>query len=434
MLDEKYSTKKILLIIFIVSLVIRLGFGIVMFNMNGVSKFCDDWDYINYANSIIDQGVFVPDLNKLHPGSHVVGPSFPLIIALMFLIFGQNYIPIVILNAIISSLIPILIYFLSKSVFNKKIALFSSIWSIFYVLHIRYIQMVRKEVWLAFLFPLVIFLFILETKRNNITWKSLILPVIYTFFIHMDERFFTYFPIFLIAFLLLDKVSLKAGFRKSIVLGSLTIILMVPWLVRNYQVYDRPLILTERTAKFTDKLFGYEDINKKRKIEKQRMIELYIAKRDSILAGKKINLKYNRVRKMKKGIELGYIPHKFNRWERYWAEFKEFWRPIRISGGYVGRGFRFEGPSWSLKHNLSEGLTYGILLPFFLIGCYFVFKYKNRYGIFFVFIIFIHTIIHVVLAHVRNRYRIPIDSFIIMLAFYGLVNFKNVIDKVKNKN
>ena len=137
--------RKILILIFVISLIIRIGFGIYSYQTMGTSKFVDDWDYISFANNLIEQGIFVTDLSTFYSNSHEVGPGFPIIIALSLKIFGESYLPIIILNAIISSLIPIIIFYLGKEIFNKEVGLISSLWSIFYVLHIIYIPFVLIE-------------------------------------------------------------------------------------------------------------------------------------------------------------------------------------------------------------------------------------------------------------------------------------------------
>lgn len=372
----------------------------------------------------MSQGIWVPDISKLYSNSHLVGPGFPLIVAISFAIFGENFLPIIILNAIISALIPILIFKLGKEIFNERVGFISSIWSTFYVLHIRYIPTLLKEVWLAFLFLLIIYLFIVETKKNKIFWSNLILPILYAFLIHIDERFFTYFPVLIIAFLFLDIKNWKYGLKKSALFTGVVLFLMVPWLVRNYYVYDRPVILTERTTRFTDKIFvGH--INQKENFKEDKKQLPYFEWDESmielILTGEKVpNLKEKVYKSLQNGLRHGFIPHKYSKYERWFVEFKEFWRPFRFTGGYLGNGFRFEGPSWSLKHNVSQGLTYGVLLPFFLIGIFFITRLRYKYGLFLTVIILTHMIIHLFLAHARNRYRIPIDSFIIIIAFYGI--------------
>jgi len=406
-----------------------------MYNLQGITEFRDDWDYISYGKQINEQGIWLEDTGKLKDAR--IGPGFPLIIAALFRIFGENYYAIFILNALISSLIPLVIYFLGKQVFSRKTALLSALWGVIYILHIHYVNAVLKEIWLAFLLPLLIYLFILEVKKDKINWLSLLLSVLYAFLIHMDERYFTYFPVFAISFFVLDNDYWGKRLKKAALFVIIVLILMIPWLVRNYQIYGRIVILTERTTRFTDKIFGYKEEVEERKREKAELTSYLKAKRDSILLGKEVDeeIKGNWIRKMKKAIAKRDVPHEFNTAERWWAELKEFWRPIRLRGSYVGNGLRYE-PPYTLKHNLGEGLTYGILLPFFLIGCYFVIKRKNKYGIFFIVIIFAQTFIHVVLAHVRNRYRIPVDSLIILISFYGITKLINKIkkDKVKIKS
>jgi len=416
--QNQLSTKKILLMIFVSALILRLAFGLIFYHFNKTNDFGDDWDYIQYAELMLKQGIFVPDTSQLSASS---GPAFPLVVATMFFIFGKNYLPVIILNAIISALLCVVIYALGKELFNRKVGLWASAWSVFYILFIRYIPRVLKENWLSFLFPLIIFLFIKETKREKkYIYFILFYSILYTFLIHMDERFFFYFPILVLGFVFLDQKSWKLGLKKGALFFSLACIFMAPWFFRNLNVYERPVILTERTARFTDKIFGYQnEADKLKKIYNEK-IERYKKATELLLNGKEVTFKVRRLETLKKAIKLGYIPHKYTTFERWKAEFKEFWRPFRFKGGFVGDGFRFEGPSWSLKHNISTGITYGLLLPLFIIGIYFVLKNRNKYSIFILFIILIHTCIHIVMAHVRNRYRIPIDAFIILIAFFGL--------------
>ena len=80
-----------------------------------------------------------------------------------------------------------------------------------------------------------------------------------------------------------------------------------------------------------------------------------------------------------------------------------------------------------MKHNASIGFTYGLLLPFFLIGVVLILKNKHRKGLFVLALIVLYTFVHAVLAHARNRYRIYIDAFIIVIAFYGLMQVYSLI-------
>jgi 4-amino-4-deoxy-L-arabinose transferase-like glycosyltransferase len=409
------NTKKILIIFFVVSLSVRLFFGIYVFNKEGTAKFSDDWEYVNFAKDIRQNGVFPPY------EASMVGPVFPLIIALSFMIFGEILLPVIILNALIGSLLCILIFYIGRELFNERVGTIASLWSIFYILFIRYTPNVLKENWLAFLFPLVIFLFIKETKRDKISLYFLILfSVIYSFLIHMDERFFSFFPFFLLGFVFLDKHSWKKGFFKSAVFFLMVITFMIPWLIRNYNVYNKIVILTPRTTPLTDRIFGYEsEPSFKMSLGRWFLSDAEIKKAQNgeeakSAGGKKIDSR------QLKAMQDGILPHAFSRLESYWSVFQILWKPVDFKRSYSTTGYRYDG-KWSLKHNLSVGLTYGLLIPFFLYGLILFFRYRWKMGVFLTSIFVYHTLIHMFfIPFTRNRYRIPIDAFIIVIAFYGI--------------
>lgn len=64
-------------------------------------------------------------------------------------------------------------------------------------------------------------------------------------------------------------------------------------------------------------------------------------------------------------------------------------------------------------------LYYGTLLPFMLFAIYYLFREKNKFLIFLTFPLIIQTLLHV-LQWGLGRYRMPIDSFIIILGTYGI--------------
>jgi 4-amino-4-deoxy-L-arabinose transferase-like glycosyltransferase len=409
------NTKKILIIIFVVSLSVRLFFGIYIFNKEGTAKFSDDWEYINFANNIRQNGIFSPYEASL------VGPAFPLIISMSFMIFGEVFLPVIILNALVSSFLCILIFSIGRELFNERVGICASLWSIFYVLFIRYTPHVLKENWLAFLFPLVILLIFKETKRDKISlYFLLLLSILYSFLIHMDERYFAYLPIFVSGFVFLDKKSWKMGIFKFTLFFLMLIIFMAPWLIRNYNVYNKIVILTPRTTPLTDRIFGYKrtpffDISLARWFISDKHIKKAqngekVRRHDGEKVGDK----------QLKAIRDGILPHTFSRLESYCSIFQILWKPIDLKRGYSTTGYRYDG-KWSLKHNLSIGLTYGLLIPFFLYGLVLLLRYRWKIGVFLTSIFIYHTLIHMFfIPYTRNRYRIPIDAFIIVIAFYGI--------------
>lgn len=403
-------------------MIFKVCYGVVAYNIYGTTKFDDDWDYISYANQIIKQGIWVLETSKLNDDQ--IGPGFSLFLAILFSIFGENYLIVVIINAILGAFITILIFFLGKNIFNDTVGILASFWTIPYVLYYKWIPTVLKEMWIFFLFPLVIYLVFLEARKNKITLRILLISILFAFFIHLDERFFVYFPFIAIIFPILNRQNLKVSLTKGLIFFIFVLALMVPWTIRNYKAYDRIVILTTRTDKVLNKF--YKNWQYK---EKRNRYYLSNEQIDSIARGEEI---YKRQPIEIERIKQGIIPHKYTKWEQWYNEFIEFWRSYRFTPGYVADGFRFEARS--LRHNLSLLFSYGIMLPFFLVGVYLTFKKKNIMGIIIFSIIIIHTFIHVFLAGVRYRYRVPLDIFIIILASYGFLWIYNCLyNKLKER-
>jgi hypothetical protein len=234
----------------------------------------------------------------------------------------------------------------------------------------------------------------------------------------MDERFFVYFPFLALALVWLDIAGWRQGVPKALVFIGTVIVCMVPWQVRNYQVYQKPVILTVRTSGLVDKFIGPRPTRPRRNAK----IDFTgaPAQVDSILSGaKKYGMSKRELIMFKKAVQNKCVITPYSSSRKMYEDFKEFWRPIRLKTEYAMFGYIFE-KKWSLIHNLSEGITYGLLLPFFILGAFYLLVRRHKYGIFFLAIILIHTLIHVVLAFAVNRYRIPVDAFIIVVAFYGM--------------
>lgn len=424
---------------FVLSFIIRLIYCIYYDYTFAFTTFGDDLDYISYANNILVQGITVKDISQMYGNAHLSGIGWPLILASVFKIFGENYYIVYLLNILFSSFQVVLVYLVAKEIFNKHVAIFSAVWCAFYIKFIKYTPSILKENLLHFLFFLVIYLFIRQIKEKSI--KTLILLILaFIFLIHTDERYFAFFPLILLLYLYYFRKDLKTGLKLSGIFAGAVILLMIPWTIRNYEVYQKPVILTLRTAPFTDKILGYdENIIQEESIGKNTSYN-----RKNLPAYEEITMKlvnkepldsmhldkYTYIDLMRKGIADGKIPRTFSKAENIYANFTELFRPFRFSGGYIANGYRYM-PPWPMFNNAVVILQYGILLPFFFIGFYFFITSKNKYFLLVTSFLIMYSFVHIFLAHSVERYRNPIDGLIFMIAFYGIYK---IIFKLRNKN
>ncbi|TVL99738.1 MAG: hypothetical protein CV087_16950 [Candidatus Brocadia sp. WS118] len=423
-----YSTLRQFWLIFGAAIFIRAIACIFLIHTRGVLTIADPADYIQYAQYILDQGVFVLNIEGLR--AHA-GPGYPLLVALNFIIAGDNsYWFALLLNIIFSSIAVPIVYFIGRKFLKHEWAFLATLWYLVYVPQIWQVQFLGKENIVFGLFTLCIYALIILDQAKRIDWKwILVFSISYFYLIHSDERYFFYLPFFLI-FLLWGKSTWQTNFKKASWLTVAIFLLMVPWTYRNYLVFKRPVILTERTAKFTDKLLGYEappNPYRNRWLLFQPGTPegnaYYLSAADSIANGLQPThprangyvLMY-----LKKGISEGNYPKAYSPLEEKWSYFTEFWRPARFQSGFYGHGFRYF-EKWNPDRWIFSVLQYGVLLPFLVLGVYVGMKRMDRVALFLSAIIFIHCIIHVILANnAFERYRLPIDPFIILLAFLGL--------------
>lgn len=410
---RKYPIRRILILLFFLSLSVRIIFGVYYYLKYGNSNFADDWAYIKFAEEMLRQGIFVPDISGLTHTQSGIAPFYPFLIFLSFKIFGVQYLPIIILNAILASFITVLIYFIGKYSFNSNVGILSALWTIFYVNYIRWVPTILKENLIQFLFALFILLLLLYLIENRSYIILTVISFVFTFLIHTDERYIVYYIVLATVMFIVKGLNIKQKMLSFLFMNILILLFMSPWLIRNYEVYHRPVILSERIANLTDKLFGYKNDN-----YFSQEIQISDATLDSIIKGLPVHdiTMYNLIQR---GISYGSYPVRYSKLQKMYTDFKELWRPFRFSNMWVSEGFRPEG-KWSFSHNISIILTYGLLLPFFLIGLYFCFKERNESFLILFGIVIIHTIIHTTFVLSQNRYRIPIDVIIIVIAFYGL--------------
>ena len=249
----------------------------------------------------------------------------------------------------------------------------------------------------------------------------IILSFIFSLLVHIDERYIAYsllLPFFIVLF---EKKGWRTGLVKVLLFAFITILLMTPWLIRNFYVYNKLVVISVRTAPMTDKILGVRSKESLLPPEGRWYLndaQIKNAANGKIVRrndGKQINGK--QLNAMKDGI----LPHKFSKLESMWSVFQILWKPVDLNRGYSTTGYRYDGV-WSLRHNLTVGLTYGLLIPFLIWGFILLIRQQRKIGIFLISVLVYHSLIHMLfIPFTRNRYHIPVDAIIIVTGVYGMI-------------
>ena len=424
------NEKRLLWLTFLAAFGVRLVYALVYYYKFGTTQFVDDWDYISYAKEIIRQGPLVLDIDRIYSNGHEVGIGWPLIISPIIGLFDDNYIPVFILNAIFSALHVLVLYKIAKFIFSHRVALVTIVISIFYIRFIKFVPFVLKENIIHLGFSTTVYLFLKSMNSYKIK-DVVLLAVVFLLFIHIDERYAIFGPVFVGIYLVYGIRNFKTSVRNSALLTAVVVIGVIPWTLRNYKVYKRPIVLAFQTSEFTDFLFDNktEFYNGKSQIQKspysRKHLSVYEKMVEEIVAGESVNKykpEYKYVDDLVNCVTNDIVPVKYSPIKGKFMEAAEFYRICRFKAGFTGNGYRFF-PRWRLLNNIiylfSFGIPFGIMI-LFILGSNF--RFNSYIQVLFILMI-VYSMLHILVIHGIIRYRVPIDGFIFILASAGMVRF-----------
>jgi hypothetical protein len=390
----------------------------------------DDYHYYMMGIEVKEQGLLFTDTSS-YPQGRDLNFTAPLIgwyLGLIFTLFGVNWLAVIVCNLMISILLVYIIYrivlLLSSDYRYGNIALLISA---FYCPFLYYFNSAGKEILIAFMLMLTVYLVLLLEQARRGYIVSAAAALAFSLLCHLDERYLFYFPLFAIFVYFIGRQTEE---KRAIVIGYVLIFIFfvalffTPWIYRNNIVFKKPVLLSSRMMPFTDKLLGNSDVSLRGLSGLSNRSEEYeflsTEQLDSITTlGVNVHRKtpitadeYNYIKTIRK-------PFHYNKKQQYLSHAKDLWRITNLKGDFIGTGYRFN--KWSPKRNLMSLLTYGVvLLVAILTFAGFYREYKTT-AVFFLCIFILHTIIHVfILGLGLTRYRYPIDGLLIVIAATGL--------------
>jgi 4-amino-4-deoxy-L-arabinose transferase-like glycosyltransferase len=331
----------------------------------------------------------------------IVAPLMPILVSIFISLFGEPTIPVYLYNVLLTTLAIPVLYFLGKELFNERVGWSLAMWGIFFPEFFRYTPYILKEPTLFFIIPFTLLFFLRSIKDPSKIRYSVISAISFTLLIHTDERFIFYLPVLVVGWFLVRPFSILTILKPLILWIGIIIILSLPWLIRNYRVYDQLVVLSPRTTVFTSALQGnkitaldyssYDEVIKKNKSKYSDQSSAY-EKKYSISA------------------------REYGKTEIKLRALLNFWQPAYFKPVFITYGFRPQ--KWSIPHNISSLLFYGIFLPFYIAGLVLLIKSKHLIGLFFSVLPLIHSLLHAYMVSPLERYRSPLTFIVVMTGFW----------------
>ncbi|MEV5027356.1 ArnT family glycosyltransferase [Paenibacillus sp. LPE1-1-1.1] len=169
-----------------------------------------------------------------------VPPGFPIILSLVYYIFGENYFNYLVFQSILSVGAVFLSYLISRMYLEKLFSLFVALLCSIYPSFIYANGLLLTEVLFMFTFLLFIYVFLLGFNNNNrfhIIASGAILG-----FCVLIRATPAYLIVLLFAYYLIISTNKKIVVKSIVYFMLPFIVVMSPWWIRNYILFDAPVL------------------------------------------------------------------------------------------------------------------------------------------------------------------------------------------------
>lgn len=237
MTQEDLPTTKSLLFILILAFLIRVLFNIFFIGIHDAPT-SDAQDYHQIALGLLNTGTYHSTFRP---------PLFPFLIAILYKLFGINYFVIRIVLSLFSSLTCLIVYKITKELFDKQVALIAAFISAIYWMMFYWCGFLLTETLCTFFLMLAV-LYLIKSSKNPLL-RYLIFGGIYIGLAALTRAFV--FPIFLFlplwAFICFRN-NLKLALKACLIVISTLFVVILPWTIRNYSVTHKFIPITSQSG------------------------------------------------------------------------------------------------------------------------------------------------------------------------------------------
>jgi len=359
--------------------------------------FPDAKDYVNAAENLIQTHTYgrVAGVPGASPS-----PGYPLFLALVYLLLGHSILAVRLSQAILDTLTCLLVFFLAKKVYDRKVAIVSLLAVALYPVAIAWSAFHLSETLYTFLVA-VFFLCLVKSFDSPTSLNIFLGGMTFTLAL-LTRELLVLFPLFIFAALIWTKFKLKQ-IGKYVVIFSLGVaVVLAPWVVRNYLSLHRFVLVTDRTGSLQYDVTGYvasSNAERAQRDERQRRLE-------EILSGARglNDTTYNEV------LNFDFMSqHPRLYLKMIYVRFQTLW-------------FHPDGldrlPSWPLK----AAYVFGQLV-FLGLGCFGMFlaiRERNKLTYPLILVFPYVTVVILALLRPQPRYKMPFLPYMFIFAVSGL--------------
>jgi 4-amino-4-deoxy-L-arabinose transferase-like glycosyltransferase len=397
---------KVLLSIFGISLIIRVLYVVLM----PTTVFGDALHYNGVAIGLIEGKGYEGGVGSFNP------PGLPFFLAVIYYVFGYNPQIACVFQAIISSLTCVIIYYIGKTVLNKKIGILSALITAFYPIFIIYSSFLMIET--LFIFLLCLSIFYLLKVHEQPTAKNLLISGILLGLTTLTRNVIIIFTPFILIWMLWSSKERKKIFLRFAAVFVIMMVVVSPWTIRNYKVHHE-FVLVSPNDGVNLWMGNNPDANGKPPDYPNNIKYLNISNQ----------VQRNNICREKAFEFIRKNPSEFlilgaKKFAHFWGFLLPFFNC------YLYDYFIHPIPSWLFMVLAPlTVLPYALVLPLAIFGIIFYQKWDKKASLL-LLLIFYYVILHsVVIA--STRYHMPVVPFLIIFAAYGASSINRVRSEIK---
>ena len=231
------STNFWLASIILIAALVRFGYFFCVFDPTSLPA-NDSLEYDVIAKNLIDGNGYT----LYDQPTAFRAPGLIFMVAGIYFLFGENFIYARIFVVLLSIVLVWVIYILGNTILNKKVGIWSALIAALWIHFILYGSRIFTEIPFT-LFSILAVLYVFkytqaEKKSYNIFFAALFFALAI-----LTRPVGLFLLLIVIVYLVLRDKRWK-NIKQVILMGVLTILLMSPWIIRNYLVFHRVLPVT----------------------------------------------------------------------------------------------------------------------------------------------------------------------------------------------
>lgn len=206
----------------------------------------DDAKYIRSAWNLLDNNIL--SYENIKEATAYIMPGLTYVLALFMFIFGKinGIVAFRIFQVILQGISLYLLFLIGKKVFNSKVALIACFMDALYIAEIYAANLILMEVIFKFLLLLLIYISIYAIEKKSL--KLYILGGIIWATACLFRPTIAAYPLLILIMWIKNKYSFSEMIKYTVVVTSIFCIIMAPWWIRNYKVFDRVILFTKSSG------------------------------------------------------------------------------------------------------------------------------------------------------------------------------------------